>query len=209
MLSFCHPGTVRTEFMMSVHEAVRAHGSRISSVEPLLSGPALTISRNRQVERFLASDAKWLWMLDTDMVFSPATLPALLASADPSERPVMGAVAMTLQGDSLLPAMYAANRDDDGISFSPLAQWPTTGLLQVDATGCACLLIHRDAFRRISKASPADDGLWFAEICVNESQFGEDISFCLRCLVAEIPVLVDTRVTVGHVKPIMLGTVSP
>jgi hypothetical protein len=44
---------------------------------------------------------------------------------------------------------------------------------------------------------------------VDGRQQGEDLSFCLRCAMAEIPVYVHTGVQVGHMKAVQLGQVSP
>lgn len=40
------------------------------------------------------------------------------------------------------------------------------------------------------------------------SLMGEDLTFCLRCAAAGIPVHVHTGVQVGHMKSVMLGNVT-
>lgn len=214
ILSFCHPGTVTTDFMLSVLAASRAKDTPILGVVEVRSGPLLTAARNEQARSFLEDqpDAEWLWMVDTDMVFNPGALPALLESADPETKPVVGGLCMTIMQGQLLPSMYYARRAEDNngkFTFNPVAQWEPGSLLRVDGTGCACLLVHRSVFKRLNEANPADEGLWFAEMIVDGTLLGEDLSFCLRCAMAEIPVLVNTAVEVGHIKPVTLGQVKP
>jgi len=38
---------------------------------------------------------------------------------------------------------------------------------------------------------------------------GEDVSFCLRAAASGVPVHVNTNVTTGHVKAVMIGEPSP
>ena len=51
---------------------------------------------------------------------------------------------------------------------------------------------------------------WFRESAFGAalSLLGEDLTFCLRCAAAGIPVHVHTGVQFGHVKPVMLGKVT-
>lgn len=208
MLSFCHPGTVRTEFMMSVIKATDKDGSPVAQICDMFSGPVLTITRCDQARVFLESPCEWLFMVDTDMVFSPKTLPALLTQADPETRPIVGGVAMTLVEGELRPSMYLVRREPT-FGFSPLKEWPKDSLFRVDATGCACLLVHRSVFKKLSEHNPDDEGFWFTEMMVDRVALGEDFSFCLRCAMAEIPIFVHGGIQVGHMKPLMLGNVKP
>jgi hypothetical protein len=51
---------------------------------------------------------------------------------------------------------------------------------------------------------------WFKEVPVGAplALMGEDLTFCLRCQAAGIPVHVHTGIQVGHMKPVMLGKVT-
>jgi hypothetical protein len=74
----------------------------------------------------------------------------------------------------------------------------------VGATGAAFLLMHRDALERVAKASGDRAAPWFRESVIGAALVGEDLTFCLRCAAAGIPVHVHTGVKIGHMKTTML-----
>lgn len=214
MLAFPHNGTVTTGFALSVLAAVHAPGSRIGGVTDLRTGPFLAHARGEIAKRFLATDGMdWLWMIDTDMVFSADTLPALLDWADPEQMPLIGAACRTLAGDGqVIITAYRAGKEETGeygLTSLSGTGLPGDTLIQVDATGCACLLAHRSVFTRIDQNNPAGPGLWFAEKIIDGRIFGEDMSFCLAAADAGIPVHVHTGVQAGHLRPMQLGEVCP
>ncbi|SRR6266567_2663851 len=210
MLAYPHPGTVRGEFMTRVLAAVHDENSRIGQLGDLKTGPGIGLARNALAKRFLESDMEWLWMLDSDMVISLNTLPALLEAADPDERPIMGAMCCVIAEEQVRATIYTTGRDDEGaFGFKHIQEPPPNTILRVDGTGCACLLIHRSVFGRMAAAKPEFAGLWFSEMIVEKHQMGEDLSFCLRCAMAEVPVFVHTGIEVGHMKSVQLGNVSP
>jgi hypothetical protein len=210
MLAYPHPGWVRGEFMNRVASILQDEKGRVGEVADLMSGPGIAMSRNRLANRFLEGDSEWLWFCDTDMVVSLETLPALLAAADPDQRPVVGAFCCVMVDSEIRPSMYLSSRDDEGMfAFRHLVEWPDDTLLRVDATGCGCLLIHRSVFARLAALEQVIDGLWFTEMVVDNHQLGEDLSFCIRLSWAEIPVFVHTGVQVGHMKAVQLGKCIP
>lgn len=211
MLAFPHPGTVRTEFMLSVFDACQAPGSRIGELRDFRTGPAMAVARNTMTGIFLDSGYEWLWMLDADMIISARTLPALLAAADPVQVPVLGALCFVQLGQNpgeQAPTMFSGIRQDGKFIFKSLVSFPMGEPVQVAATGGACLLIHRDVFAAVGKANDCD-GLWWAEIIADGTLFGEDFSFCMRCANAAVPVHVHTGVEVGHTKSAVIGRVRP
>jgi len=153
-------------------------------------------------------------MLDSDMIISSRTLPALLQAADPDTMPVLSAMCFIQAGPvpgMEIPNLYEAVRDpaDGRFTFKSLERFPLGPPVQVAATGGACLLIHRSVFKRIEEADPSYAGLWFAELTADGYAFGEDFSFCMRCAQASIPVHVHTGVQVAHTKTAVIGGVSP
>lgn len=210
LLAYPHPGLVRGEFMNRVLAILQDEKCRVGQVLDLMIGPGIGIARNRLAGLFLESGAEWLWFLDTDMVVSLETLPALLAAADPDERPVVGALCNVLADNVIRPSMYMQTRDENGMfAFAHLADPPEDTLLRVDATGCACMIIHRSVFHRLLAVDGVIEGLWFSEMIIDNHEIGEDLSFCMRLSFAEIPVYVHTGVSVGHMKAVQLGKTSP
>ena len=215
MLSFPHPGSVRTEFMMSVLAAMGGD-SPVAQIDAYGTGPTLSKARNEMARRFLATSCEWLWMADADMEFTARTLPALLSAADPASAPVIGALCFAKDpGGGIFPVAYKSALDESGnllFGRAKLVWHPDGKPVRVAATGTGCLLMHRSVFARIDESCPQDRGLWFAEARLNpaavdprDKHCGEDISFCYRCGRAGIPVMVHSGVRAGHVKTVPLG----
>jgi hypothetical protein len=70
----------------------------------------------------------------------------------------------------------------------------------VDGTGAACLFIHRSVFERMAEEFEKP-WQWFQETTLNGNTVGEDMTFCLRARALGFPILVDTSIQFGHVKP--------
>jgi hypothetical protein len=66
--------------------------------------------------------------------------------------------------------------------------------------------MHRDALLEVEKASKDPAAPWFRESAAGGklALMGEDLTFCLRCAAAGIPVHVHTGVKAGHMKTTML-----
>jgi hypothetical protein len=226
VVGYLHGATVPQEFHHSlfrawVHDAWGPH--LILDFAPQYSGANICKARNQMVADMLAHErAEWLWMLDSDAVFPSDMLTRLMGSADPVERPVVGALAHQYRGRrdpdgnpvldehgvqlrEVLPTMYKGEWDAEGgwVGYREVTAY-TLGLNQVDATGCHCLLAHRDVFERIKSDHPYR---WFREDEIAPGVIsGEDIWFCLEARKVGIPMFVDTRLEAGHVKPVVLDS---
>jgi GT2 family glycosyltransferase len=208
VIGYVHGGTVRAEFAASLLAITQLGVTPVDDVIAVGSGPNISRARNMVVTGFLEDhDAPWLFMADTDMMLPWDTIDRLIAAADPQDRPVVGGLCFTENpgGDKPLPTLYELVEDADGQpAFARHESWPDDGVVQVTATGAACLLIHRDALETVGKSSGCPAAPWFRESVVGESLIGEDLTFCLRLGAAGIPVFVATGVKAGHMKTTML-----
>ena len=208
VIGYVHPGFVRAEFCASLLAAVMEGATNAESVLAVGSGPNISRARNMVVSQFLGDcRAPWLLMVDTDMVFAAADVDRLVAAADPAARPVLGALCYSQDGTTgdKQPTLYELVKDDQGeLGFARYKIWPQDVCMPVSATGAAFLLMHRDALERVGKASGDRAAPWFRESVIGSALVGEDMTFCLRCGAAGIPVHVHTGVTVGHMKSTML-----
>lgn len=199
-------------FAASLDQLVDRDGPAMLEWPPIRvqSGFDVWKGRNLATEHFRRnSEADWLWMLDDDMGFAPHCLDLLLEAADPDLRPVIGGLCFTqratgfteLNGQrfEIYPTLYRFGQKPDGTrSFHHWTDGalPKETVVKVDATGAACLLIHRsviDAF---------DD--WWTPVTIDGELQSEDLSFCLRCAAAIIPVYVHTAAQTTHRKTIWL-----
>lgn len=214
-----------TEVAHSWHSCyVNLLGHDLTSQQRILRGGFLAMrcgtggivaARNEAVQQFVDGDTDWLWWIDTDMGFAPDTVDRLMASADPVERPVVGALAFSQREVELdgmggyrcepCPTLFRWAEVADGRSgFTAWTDYPSNQLVQVAGTGAACILIHRTVFEKVAAEHGSN---WYSRM-VNPSTgqlISEDLSFCARVAAAGIPVHVDTGVKTSHLKPIWLA----
>jgi len=221
-MAYLHPHTVSHSFHESVMRLTvwdQAHdGHLLGTGGPFMmacSTNGIVEARNKITRQWLdETPHEWLWFVDTDMGFKPDTVDRLLAAADPVERPVMGALCFGVQeiaydgmgGRRLRPAptIYMPNQDAQGRrGFSTRWHYPKNTVLQVGATGAACLLIHRGTAEKV-RAQYGD--AWFDPFRYDDGRrLGEDLSFCARLGSAAIPVFVHTGVKTTHHKQMWVG----
>jgi hypothetical protein len=199
VVAFIHNGSVSGRFAHSLLQvAFREYPERISGSIVLESGPRVASARNTCVHRFLALDpasAEWLWMVDADMTFGPDLLERLFEIADPVERPIVGGLAFSFHDElGTVPVMF--KQVPQGLGR--IDRFPRGRLLEVDATGAACLLVHRRVFESLREEYR---GHWFQELVEDGKESGEDVTFCLRARRAGFKIHVHTGIDVGHVKP--------
>lgn len=193
----------------SLHRRLSPDLSRVHALRYGTGG--LIEARNQAVYDFLTEypDVEWLFWLDTDMGFAPDVIEALIESADPQERPIVGALCFSqqeIESDGMggrrtqpTPVVYDWITVDGQSGYAVRWDYPRDTVTQCHATGSACVLIHRSVFERIrEKFGP----VWYDRV-PNPSTgqlFSEDLSFCVRAGALDIPVFVDTRVKTTHLK---------
>lgn len=175
----------------------------------------IAAGRNEIATEFLDNtDDEWLLFLDADMGFAPDTLDRLiLAAGNPIERPIVGGLCFAQkvvsngmdelgtpqQGYYYEPTIY--QWAEGGVSA--IADYPRDALVQCDATGAACLLIHRSVLETIRGSYEAPFH-WFDARAQFGKPWGEDIIFCARAMKHGYPIWVDTAVKTSHKKSIYL-----
>jgi hypothetical protein len=205
VIGYVHGGTVRQEFCESLLAAVTS--GAVADVLAVASPPNISRARNQLTAMFLEDrDEPWLLMCDTDMWLPADTAPRLIAAADPVSAPVVGALCFGQRpGSAAVPMMYELRPRPDGTPrFFPLEDWPEDELIAVDAASAACLLLHRGALEAVAETSGDVAAPWFRQTAAGPLLLSEDLSFCLRCRDAGVPVHVHTGVGVGHMKTVML-----
>jgi GT2 family glycosyltransferase len=209
VIGYVTGGWNRHEFTASLLGLCLEGRTPVDAVLALESGPNISTARNRLCADFLTRPGapQWLFMCDTDMVLPADTIDRLVAAADPADVPVLGGLCWSLDKGEKVPTMYElVQRDGGQLAFTRHSRWPQDTVVPVSATGAACLLIHRDALLAVEKHANDPAAPWFRETAVGAplSLMGEDLTFCLRCAAAGIPVHVHTGIKVGHMKTTML-----
>jgi hypothetical protein len=208
VVAYLHPGEVATGFHTSlidllIHDMMTDR--RIVSGGghfAMRSGANIVNGRNDLARTFLdAHTAEWLLMVDADMTFGPDVLERLIEAADPTERPVVGALCFGVweagQHTEIFPTLYWFTEDPKGVARAQ--EFPDNQLVQVGATGAACILIHRSVLQTMRNQFP-EPWPWFAEQVYDGRPMSEDITFCLRAGSLGVPIWVHTGIKTGHVK---------
>ena len=220
VIGYVHGDLITQEFhhcLMSTWIQDLMGPRRILNFAPQYSGCQISGARNQMVTDFLAQDeAQWLMIFDSDATFSPDLIHVLLNQAETWDIKVLGALAHRIRGSGeppilaaqgqirdIIPVAYKQTRDEDGewVGYQELTMFGQ-GLLEVDATGCHALLVHREVFEKIHSDHPHR---WFRESVLKSGVLaGEDITFCLAARDAGYQVFVDTLHEAGHIKSMVL-----
>ena len=172
-------------------------------------------SRNRLAHKFLETDAKWLLMMDDDIIPSigrPAWfrywVQAARAIGDlPLQRHLLHRLVGA--GKTLVGAAYFGRQEGGAIMcadplLAPRAKAYEDAIVPVDWVGTGCILIHRKVFNDIKEKFgdslkidvPDYDYDYFRPF---DSARGEDVSFCIRAKESGNQPHIDLGLPVFHV----------
>ncbi len=171
-------------------------------------------ARNEIVQGFLSSECDYLLFVDADMGIPKNTIERLLTVAHVDERPIVAGLCFAQRDTGFDEYDYSTrfdiiptvqmwitdDRDDGEIErFRIVTDYPRDAVVRIDATGGACVMIHRNALEKM-RAEFGEH--WFTPITnkMTGGPFGEDTSFFLRCRRLAIPVHMDTSVKTSHDK---------
>jgi len=143
-------------------------------------GVQLPFARNHIVEDALEKKSDYLFFIDADMVFPPYTLMKLLSH----EKKIVNALAFR-RIQPHYPCIFEWNEKEK--SYETMAY--TKGLLEVDATGMACMLINMDVFRKMERP-------WYY---YRDHIFSSDLTFCKNAKKLGYKILVDTDLKIKHI----------
>jgi len=166
-------------------------------------------ARNRIVEKFLQTDAKYLLMMDDDIVpciGRPAWMRSIVQSAEKiTDLPLQRHIIHRLlnSGKTLIGGAYFGRREGAKLicsnqSLVESARAYNDIVEPVDWIGTGCLLVHRSVFDDIKKKYPelatANPDAPFDYFMPMVGHVGEDVAFCRRAKES------------GHMPHIDLGT---
>jgi hypothetical protein len=140
-----------------------------------------------------------LW-IDDDMVFDPDALDRLLAHDLPivgglchNRRHPYNPILMRRPPDSATGPGY-------GYVYDYEAETDARGLIEVDATGGAFILVKREVYERIALGLKKDEGPY------TKNEGGEDVTFCERAKSLGYSIFVDTTLDIGHVGEVVVNS---
>ena len=150
--------------------------------EPLIGGDWCG-ARNTLCQIMLDEDASHLWFMDDDHAFPPQMLTKLLAHDVALVTPIC-----LTRVHPFRPVQYTEKLEGEFQYLPiPLSQTATDGLVEIQAGGCAGMLIRRDVIEAIEPP-------WF-----EYTDRSEDIVFCEKAKAAGFTLHADLSVRLGHV----------
>jgi GT2 family glycosyltransferase len=154
------------------------------------------IARNSIVGRVMTDPAlanvTHLWWVDDDMVFAPDAFARLLAH----DVPIVGGLCHGRRAPAYSPIVL--KRDAVTKNYRYWYDFPR-GLVEVDATGSAFLLVQREVYEAIETKLPN-------EFPYSNRGHGEDVAFCERAAEVGYKTVLDTTIEVGHVAEVVVET---
>ncbi len=195
-VGYCHPENVSAYFHDSLITLLQSEWNRVTKIHSVFSGPKVDQARNQIMKMWLETNTDYLLMVDTDMVLPPDTLDILLKH----NKDIVGGLCFSARdaGSTITPTIRIIENNE----IKVLWNYPTNSLIQVAATGAACILIKREVAENVWEARGKDHVLpWFAHGMHRNVQIGEDIAFCLTAGKVGYEVWVDTSLVIPHVKP--------
>lgn len=166
----------------------------------IIQGSILTTQRNEAIQRMRGD---WLLFIDDDMVWTPDAIGQLVMEREAYDLDILGALCFR-RAEPFQPTMFMREAPTDG-GYNFLEDWPPNQIVEVDATGCAFLLIHKRVFEMIAGGPmpswehrqreggpPPNFFRW-------EGTLGEDLRFCQDAKAAGARIFVHTGIEIGHV----------
>ena len=169
-----------------------------------------TRSRNLVVKTFLeTTKSQWLLMVDSDERLSVETWLKLVDSAHHIERPIMSGLVFAAFFDNKdnlrpIPTIYKMDMEK---GLEAIDGYPINEIIEVDAVGTGCLLIHRDVLLDMQKQATQNQGkdwAWFVEGAINGQYFGEDLLFSKRLKSMGYKIHAHTGAILPHQKQFWL-----
>lgn len=157
-------------------------------------------ARNELARRCIEEGYDYLWFMDDDHSFAPDLLQKLLTAAETYDLPIVNPLC-TMRTAPFHLVTFAANPDPESkdrylpISLEGL---PGEGIVELEAGGCAGMLIRRDVLVKTNGLSQYGDQMepyqWF-----EYTDRSEDIVFCEKAKEAGFPIHADLSARLGHI----------
>jgi len=201
-------GDLPDEGFYSLISLIKPKGTKLNKVTNL----PIDVARNQLVKQL---EKEWLFMFDSDEIVPPEALMKLLSW----NLPIVSGIVFLANIDRPAPAIYKYEHRKQGRHYysSKINEveayllrhkpdnkdvgvvLPSTkeDLIECDAVGCGCLLVHRKVFEAIKPP----------HFVLNSGGrvSGEDFSFCRKAKRAGFKIYADPGVLCGHKPKQLIG----
>lgn len=164
-------------------------------------------ARNELAKRCLDEGYDYLWFMDDDHSFAPELLQKLLQSSIDYDLPIVNPLCLARIAPFPL-VTYAKNPDPESeMRYLPISMdgVPEEGIVELEAGGCAGMLIRRDvleATRNMSFAPWSEENPGWHPVQDRWFEYGdvsEDIVFCQKVKTAGFKIYADLSCRLGHI----------
>lgn len=180
-------GNIRTElaiFLLGLNRQI------YDVIVSFTIGGTIAHNRNKLVENFLKTDYEWFLFIDSDTV-----PPINILDMTKNGKDICSGVYHSFKGNKLRPLIFEKYKD----RYKFIQKDNKDYLIEVDAVGTGCLLIHRNVFDIMKKP--------YFEFLYDEIglvKLSEDLNFCKKAQKAGFKIWVDKRMGASHHKTIDL-----
>ena len=202
-------GKINGELAMDFIHIARHPSQRLDHIVQVANRGLTTRSRNVMVKNFLEEvNTPWLLMIDSDERLTMKTFLKLVDAADEKTRPIVSGLVFAAffdDDDMLRPVPTIYNMTDSGLKA--IDDYPIDKIIEVDAVGTGCLLIHRSVLLDLQKSATPNQGkdwAWFVEGAIDGTYFGEDLLFSKRLKSLGYPIHAHTGAILKHRKEFWL-----
>ena len=203
-------GTIDALLAMDLIHVAREKGGHFDHMVQVGNVGLTTRSRNVVIKTFLeTTDADWLLMIDSDERLKLETWHKLIDAAHDKDRPIVSGLVFAAFFDNEdglrpVPTIYKMDMEK---GLQPIDAYPIDELIEVDAVGTGCILIHRKVLLDMqSQATPnqGKDWAWFVEGAIDGTYFGEDLLFSKRLKSMGYKIFAHTGAILPHHKQFWL-----
>jgi hypothetical protein len=203
-------GKINGQLAIDLIHIARHKTQKLDQMVQVANVGLTTRSRNVVVKNFLDEvTTPWLLMIDSDERLPIETFFKLVDAAHDKDRPIVSGLVFAAffdNSDNLraVPTIYRMTTDK---GLQPIDDYPIDTLMEVDATGTGCLLIHRSVLETMREQATPNQGrdwAWFVEGAIEGTYFGEDLLFSKRLKSMGYKIHAHTGAILPHQKQFWL-----
>ena len=203
-------GKINGQLAIDLIHIARHKTQKLDQMVQVANVGLTTRSRNVVVKNFLDEvTTPWLLMIDSDERLPIETFFKLVDAAHDKDRPIVSGLVFAAffdNADNLraVPTIYRMTTDK---GLQPIDDYPIDTLMEVDATGTGCLLIHRSVLETMREQATPNQGrdwAWFVEGAIEGTYFGEDLLFSKRLKSMGYKIHAHTGAILPHQKQFWL-----
>ena len=209
-IGIVNDGKINGQLAMDLIHIARHPSQKLDHMIQVGNIGLTTRSRNVVVKTFLeTTDGAWLLLIDSDERLTIETWLKLVDAAHDKERLIVSGLvfAAFFDNDDALrpvPTIYRMTTDK---GLESIDDYPLDQIIEVDATGTGCLLIHRSVLLKMKENATSHQGkdwAWFVEGAIDGTYFGEDLLFSKRLKSLGFKIWAHTGAILQHKKEFWL-----